>query len=438
MGLRAAAAVATLAVVAAACGSSKSNSGSSNSSTSSTTSGASTTAGGSASDRGNIDGKLELGGLMPQSGDLSAIYKSLAVPTQMAVDEINKAGGVNGQPVTLKIEDDGTKADTASAALDTLLNSDKVDAIVGPASSSTALGILGKIKTNGVVDCSGSTTSAELSTADDGGYFFRTAPSDNLQGPALAQVVLGDGKKNIAILTRNDSYGTGFGKALASAITNGGAKVAINAVYDPNATDFKADVSKVKAANPDSVIVIGFNDDGGKVIKEMIAQGNGPDKIQIYTADGMQGSSFYKGIDASNPAVVKGIKGTAPAAEPSGVQSPFIAAFKAKHVDPIFSSYYYDCTILIALAADAAGSDDPAKIKDKMVDVSTGGTACNTYAGCLALLKAGKDINYQGASGPVDLTSIGEPSNGVYDVWAYDSAGKPQNISGVPQIKINS
>lgn len=418
IGVRAAAVVAGLALVAAACGSNKK--------------------GGGASDRGNVDGTLTVGGLMPQSGDLSAIYKSLQVPTQMAIDEINAAGGVNGKPAVLKLADDGTKADVASASLDTLLNSDKVDAVVGPASSSTALGILGKVKTGGVVDCSGSTTSAELSTADDGGYFFRTAPSDNLQGPALAQVVLGDGKKNVAILTRNDSYGTGFGKALEDALKNGGASVAINAAYDAGGTDFKSDVGKVKAANPDSVIVIGFNDDGGKVVKEMIAQGIGPDKIQIYTADGMQGSSFYKGIDASNPAVVKGIKGTAPAAEPSGVQSPFIAAFKAKNVDPIFSSYYYDCTILIALAAQAAGSDDPAKISDKMVEVSKGGEKCNTYKDCLALLKAGKDIDYDGASGPVDLTNVGEPTNGVYDVWSYGADGKPANLKGVPQIKINA
>src|SRR5260221_13692161 len=111
----------------------------------------------------------------------------------MAVAEINAAGGVNGKPVLVKEADDGTSADIASTALDTLLTADKVDAIVGPASSTTALGIIDKIKTNGVVDCSGSTTSAALSVAGGaaGGYFFRTAPPDSLQGPALAQLVLG-------------------------------------------------------------------------------------------------------------------------------------------------------------------------------------------------------------------------------------------------------
>ena len=144
----------------------------------------------------------------------------------------------------------------------------------------------------------------------------------------------------------------------------------MNAAYDPKASDFKADVAKVAGKGADAVVVIGFNDDGGKVVKEMIAQNLGPKNVQIYTADGMQGSSFYKGVDAANPAVIEGIKGTAPAAAPSGVTDPFIAAFAETGVDTIFSSYYYDCTILIALAAQAAGSDDPAKIKDKMIEVS--------------------------------------------------------------------
>jgi branched-chain amino acid transport system substrate-binding protein len=418
--------ITVLALAVAACGSSSKKSESTN--TTSKPSG-----GGNA--RGNVNGQLVLGKLLPQSGDLSAIFKSLDTPVNMAVQEINAAGGVNGKPVVLKAADDGTSPDVASTSLDTLLTSDKVDAILGPAASGTTLGIIDKIKTAGVVDCSGSNTSSGLTGAS--AYYFRTAPPDKLQGPALAQLVINDGKSKVAILVRNDSYGTGFGKALETALKSGGANVVINAAYDPNASDFSADVTKVKQKAPDAVIVIGFNDDGGKVIKEMIAQGIGPKQIQIYTADGMQGSSFYKGVDANNPAVVQNIKGTAPAAAPSGVTHPFIAAYKKTGIDTIFSSYYYDCTLLIALASQAAGSDDPAKIKDKMLEVSKGGTKCQTYADCLALLKQGKDIDYDGASGPVDLDNNHEPTVGVYDVWAYDAQGKPNNIKNVNQIKIN-
>ncbi len=420
--------VAVLALTAAACGSSSKKSQSGSTGT--------TVASGA---RGNVNGQLVIGALLPQSGDLSVIYKSLNTPLTMAVAEINAAGGVNGQPVVVKEADDGTSPDVASASLDTLLTSDKVDAIVGPASSGTALGIIDKIKTNGVVDCSGSNTSAALSVAggDAGGYYFRTAPSDNLQGPALAQLVLSDSKKKVAILTRNDSYGTGFGSSLSKALTDGGGSVIANVAYDPKSSDFRADVAKVAGKGADAIVVIGFNDDGGKVIKEMIAQNVGPKNVQIYTADGMQSSSLYKAVDPSNPAVVQGVKGTAPAAAPSGVTNPFIAKFAATKIDTIFSSYYYDCANLIALAAQAAGSDDPAKIKDKMVEVSSGGTKCQNFKTCSDLLKAGTDIDYDGASGPVDLTDKHEPGNGVYDVWQYDAKGGYANVKGVAQIKIS-
>jgi branched-chain amino acid transport system substrate-binding protein len=423
-----------LALVAAACGSSNKNSSAGSNAT--TTTGVTTVS----TCKGTTgSGGLALGGLMPQSGDLSVIYKSLCTPVQMAVDEINAAGGVNGKPVSLVFADDGTSPDVASTSLNTLVTSDKVNAILGPASSGTALGIVDKIKTDGIVACSGSTTSSGLSQPGGaaGGFFFRTAPPDKLQGPALAQLILGDNKTKVAILTRNDSYGTGFGSALKTALTQGGANVVANDAYDPASSDFHADVAKIVGKGADAVVVIGFNDDGAKVLKEMIAQNIGPKQIQIYTADGMQSSSLGKTVDPTNPGIVAGIKGTAPAAAPSGVTNPFIAKFKATGIDTIFSSYYYDCTNLIALAAEAAGSNDPAKIREKMLEVSSGGTKCQNFAECSALLKQGKDIDYTGASGPVDLTSEHEPGNGVYDVWKYDTQGKYANIPGVPQIKIS-
>src|SRR5262249_38303397 len=151
----------------------------------------------------------------------------LSTPVQMAVSEINAAGGVLGKPVKFTSADDGTDPNVASVSLDRLLQSDKVDAIVGPAASGTALGILDKVKTAGVFDCSGSNTSAELSSkgARAKGLYARTAPPDRLQGPALATLVLRDGHGKVGILVRNDSYGVEFGKALKKALTSAGAKV---------------------------------------------------------------------------------------------------------------------------------------------------------------------------------------------------------------------
>src|SRR5262245_39871743 len=228
-------------------------------------------AGPSSNVRGDVDGTLVIGKLLPETGDQSARFKAVDTPINMAVQEINAAGGVNGKPIRLVAADDGTSADIATVSLDRLLNIDKVDVVLGPSNSATALGIMEQVKNGEVVTCSGSNTAGELTDRDSDGYYLRTAPPDKFQGPALAQLVANDGRKRIAIVTRHDSYGQGFGKALESAFHQQAIDVVLNASYDP-AGDFESIVGEVKAAKPDAVIVIGLSEDGGKVVRELIAQ----------------------------------------------------------------------------------------------------------------------------------------------------------------------
>jgi len=175
--------------------------------------------------RGNVNGSLELGQLAAQTGPLSNIVQSLTVPVTMAVDEINAAGGVLGKPVTYTVADDGTDPNLASESLEGLLEDSKVDAIIGPTSSGVTVNILEEVRRRGVLLCSGSNTSAELSTTDSGGYYFRTTPSDRLQGPALAELVLKDNRKKVGILARRDTYGVGLATSVKKGLGKGGAKV---------------------------------------------------------------------------------------------------------------------------------------------------------------------------------------------------------------------
>lgn len=370
----------------------------------------------------NADGKLVIAHLGPETGDLSGIIESLRVPVQIAIDEINAAGGVLDSEVTLVTGDDGTDPEVASQTLDRLLTSDKADAIMGPASSGTALGILDKVRNKALV-CSGSNTAEQL-TKDGpkktGGLYFRTAPPDKLQGPALAEAVLSDGHSNVAIMTRNDAYGVGFGKSIAKALRQGGATVAANVAYRADGDNFDADVEEALENDPDAIIVIGFLDDGAKVIQTLIEEGKSPADFPIYTADGMQSSSFGEAVDPQNPSVVAGMGGTAPAAAPAGVESPFHDVFAATGVDPIFSAYYYDCTILTALAAVKAGSDDPKAMAKAFTQNLKGENDCNTFATCKDLLLDGETIHWRGASSSFDKFGKNQPNQGVYDRWVYD------------------
>jgi len=384
------------------------------------------------------DGKLVIGSLAPETGEQSSLLGSLRTPVQLAIDEINAAGGVNNQPVTLVTGDDGTDPDATGRTLDRMMGSDKADVIIGPVKASTALAILGQVKGKAVL-CSGSNTLAQLDKdgpKKSGGLYFRTAPTDTLQGPALSELVLSDGHSKVGILARNDSYGLGFSKSVARGLKQGGAKVAANVAYNPDGTDLDADVQRVLDKLPDAVVVLGLADDGAKVVQNMIAKGAGPADVPTYTVDGMQSATFGATVDPVNPGVVAGIKGTTPAPDPGGVDSPFRDTFAATGIDPFFSSYSYDCTILAALAAVKAKSDRATDIAKAFAANVKGSEECNTFARCQDLLESGKTIHWRGASSNFERFPKNQPNEGVYDVWSYDSSAAVVTEAARSQIPI--
>jgi len=396
-------------------------------------------AGAGEEDRGNVNGSLELGQLAAQSGQLSSIVQSLTVPVTMAVDEINATGGVLGKPVTYTVADDATDPEVASESLEGLLEDSKVDAIMGPSSSGVTLDLLDEVSRRGVLMCSGSNTAADLSTADSDGYYFRTTPSDRLQGPALARLVLEDGRKKVGILARRDSYGVGLARSVKKQLAKGKATVVADVEYDPDATGFDKVVQRVVDKKPDAVVVLGFENDGSDIVRALTTKGLSPQQFPIYAADGMRTNAFPTLLDQNNPAAAAGIKGTSPATQPAGAQSPFLDAFAGTGIDPIYSSFYYDCTVLTALAAEKAKSDDPGKMKEVFAANTRGKEECRTFADCKRLLGEGKTIHYQGASAAFPhMNKFGkfEPTAGVYEVWQFDDTGRDATAPPDSQIRI--
>jgi len=371
---------------------------------------------------------LNIGTLLPETGALAFLSEPLVLAVDMAIRDINAAGGVNGVLVTLTKGDSGTDPDIANTTVDRLLT-EGVDAIIGAAASSITGSVIGKITSAPVVQCSPSNTATGLGTSGDDGYYFRTAPSDDLQAPALADEVLYDGYSNVAIVSRADDYGVGFIEEFEPYIENGGGTIVYSTPYAPEATSFDDVVSDVIASGPDAVVIIAF-EEGVQIIQTMVEQGAGPQDIQIYITDGMATGSLGELIDPNNPSIAEGIKGTAPAIAPMSGAAFFPDAFAefAPGVPTIFSAHSYDCAILIALAAEAAGSNDSADIAAQMVAVSRNGEPCSTFAECKILLAGGADIDYEGASGWIDFLDVGEPSVASYDIYEYDADGEQQVI----------
>jgi len=368
---------------------------------------------------------LEIGTVLPDTGDLAVLGPPMIRAVQMAVEDINAAGGVLGERVNLTEADSGTNEDLANTAVDGHLAAG-VDAIVGAASSRVSLAVIDKITGSQTMQCSPSNTGTAFTTYDDhGGYYIRTAPPDTLQGQALGDLITADGHSDVAIIALNDAYGQGFAATLVAQLEANGATVVANVAYDPNGTVFDADVQQIADAAPEAVALVAFPDTGSLVLQAMIEQGVGPADVQIYLTDGLQSGDLASKVDPSNPAVLEGVKGTAPSYVPPGGAAWFPAAF-AEHApgtDTIFAAYAYDCPVIFALAAQTAGSDDPTVWIDEVVGITKDGEKCDNYADCLALIEAGVDIDYDGASGSLNFVEAGEPGAGFYDLWHFDAGG---------------
>lgn len=410
--------LAVAAVLGAACGGGDDGGEASDAATTTTTTARS-------ADRGNVDGILKIGTVLPSTGDLAVLGAPMNKAVELALRDINGAGGVLGQDVVLVSEDSGTNEDIANTAADKLIGPEKVDVIVGAASSRVSLAIIDKVTGAQVVQCSPSNTGVDFTTYDDGGFYFRTAPPDNLQGQALADLISGDDHTTVAIMNLADAYGQGFANALADALREVGVEVVAEVPYDPQGTNFDADVDKIVTANPEAVALIGFPETGSTIIQTMTEKGVGPGDVAHYYTDGLQSGSLAGLVDPDDPGVLEGVKGSAPSAAPPSGAEFFPSAFAefAPGVDTIFSAHAYDCMIVAALAATQAGSDASPDIAAAMNDVTKGGTPCVSFGECRQLLEAGEDIDYNGAAGALDFVDAGEPGVGEYDLWHFDAQG---------------
>ncbi len=243
------------------------------------------------------DGVLTIGSILPQTGSLAFLGPPEFAGFDLAIKDINDGGGVLGKPVVgIKGDSGDATTDTASKTVDAQL-SQNVDAIIGAASSGVSLTVIDKITAAGVVQFSPANTSKKLSTYDDKGLYFRSAPSDIVQGAVLAKVITDDGAANVAIIARNDAYGTGLAEDLQKNLEANGAKVVISKIYDEKAVTFDAEVDAIKAAAPDAVAIIGF-EESSKILATMVEKGVGPKVIKVYGCDGNMGNGLGKAFDA--------------------------------------------------------------------------------------------------------------------------------------------
>jgi branched-chain amino acid transport system substrate-binding protein len=360
-------------------------------------------------------GPLKIGSLLPETGNLAFLGPPEFAGIDLAVAEINAAGGVLEQPIEHIRGDSGdATTDIATQTADSHIAAG-VSAIVGAASSGVSLTVIDKITEAGIIQFSPANTSPVLTSYADNGFYFRSAPSDTFQGAVLGQLMAANGAKNAVFLNLDDAYGNGLAKYGIAAFTGTSTQV----VYNPQAADFSADVTKVKAAKPDAIAIIGF-EETTKILPELIKQGIGPDKVKTYLVDGNLSQDAYKALPKG---IMKGVKATQPGVFTNDELTKRLLGVNPKLKDFNYAPESYDAVVLIALAAEQGKGTDGTTIRDNLASVSSGGTKCTTFAECKALIAAGTDIDYDGVSGAIEFDANGDPTvatMGVYEYLAND------------------
>ena len=360
------------------------------------------------------DGTLTVATLLPQTGDLAFLGPPEFAGVDLAVKEINAAGGVLGKPVKQIRGDSGDGTPNVAPGNTRDLLDGGADVIIGAASSSVSLSVIDAIVNAGVVQISPANTSTAFDTYDDKGLYFRTAPSDVLQGAVMANLLAEDGHDNVAILARQDSYGEALADQVEKVFTESGGNITDKVLYDANASTFGAEVQEVAAGKPDAVVLIAFNETV-KIIPEMINNNIGPDDVQIYFVDGNTADyseDFPRGT-------LDGVKATYPGAELTDDFRQQMLTVDKGLDEFTYGPESYDAAMLSALAATSAGDDSGESIASQLIAVSTDGTKCTAYEECAQLLENGEDIDYDGVSGAIEFNETGSPSSATIGIFQY-------------------
>lgn len=357
------------------------------------------------------DGTLSIGTVLPESGQLATLGVPQVEGVALAIEEINAAGGVLGADVELISGDSGTDPAVARQTTATAL-SQGADAIIGAAASGISQEIIQTLFDNSVVQCSASNTSPAFSDQENNGFYFRTVPPDEAVAPIIANEVVADGFTNVAIVARADDYGNALAGLVESNLTELGASVAATVSYNPDTTSFDAEVSEVGASGADSVVVIGFAE-ANTLIRQAAEAGVPTDAM--YGGDGVFGPSLPDdvGIDLEGFKVI----GAAGGEEFNNRLNERLEPLDQTG-NLIYGGQAYDCAIVIALAAAAAESDDPAVFVEELGNVTNEGTQCSSFEECIGLLEGGEDIDYEGASGPLNLNPP-DPTFGRYAIGEF-------------------
>jgi branched-chain amino acid transport system substrate-binding protein len=349
---------------------------------------------------------VKIGELQAFTGPIESMIPAMTGGANLAVTEANASGKYLYGTIEVA-QGDSTCADAAAAVSEAerLINDENVMALFGPnCSGATGAVISNVLVPNGIVAISPSATSPALTDQEDGGWFFRTAPSDARQGQVLADIAISRGQTDMAVTYENGDYGKGLSDSFITAYEAAGGTVTVVAAHENDKADYSADVAALSAGGSATLAVFGYADTGGKGILTA-SEDTGAFSDYVF-ADGMMSVT-------TSGAIADGSWGTMPAPSADLAASWATVAEAGGVVDNgsgVFSAEAYDAMALIILASQAAGGTDRAAIQAQVMNIANApGIQCNAgeLGDCLKYISGGLVVDYVGATG-VEFTAVGE------------------------------
>lgn len=353
---------------------------------------------------------VKIGVLIGFTGPIESLTGHMANAAELAMSEANASGKVLSGWNFVSVRADSTCGDSAAgtAAAERIVTADGVKGIVGGDCSGVTGAILQNVaRPNGIAMVSPSATSPALSSAEDDGLFFRTAPSDAREGEVMGDILVEHGVKSIALTYSNTDYGKGLAESIAAAFTAKGGTVTINIPHEDGKADYSAEVASLAAAGGDLLVVAGYLDQGGKGIIQGSLDSGAFTKFGL--PGGMVGDNLPKQI---GPALDGSYGQVAQSDSPGAAILTEMGKANSAPFDATspYSMESYDAAALIMLAMQAANSTDSKVYATKIMDIANapGEKILPGEIGkALELIAAGTDIDYDGASG-VELIGPGE------------------------------
>ena len=384
------------------------------------------------------DSGLKLGSLAPTTGDLASIGQNWPAAVQLAVDTINECGGVNEASVSLVNEDSQTDPSAGSTAMTKLAEVDGVAGVVGAfASSVSGAAVDVAVRNNVMMVSPGSTSPVFTERAQNGefdGYWARTAPPDTYQSQALAALAEKQGFANVSTVAINNDYGVGFEQQFVEAFKADGGNIVGQPVrYDPKATTLDSEAKAAFENNPDAVAAVLYAETGSVLLKSAFENGYLDDTTVLLT-DGVYSDDFVRqvGQTADGKSIIAGALGTVPGSDGQAL-GDFTALWNEKTGRELtaFVPHNWDAAVLMMLAAEASDANTGEGIRDNILEVANApGVEVSDACQAMELVRQGEDINYQGASGNVDIDENGDVV-GSYDVW---QVGEDGSLSVVDKV----